>query len=241
MNAGIVRTLIVNADDFGQSESINEGIVEAVEQGIVTSTSAMVRWDAFPTAADWARGHPELTVGLHVDFGEWILDDGQWAPLYEVVDTDDETAVRDELERQLDRFDRVMGRPPSHLDSHQHVHLREPVRSAVLSAGRRLGAHVRSQSKVLYCGEFYGQWNGSTPHHESISVAALERLIAGLQPGTTELACHPGADELTDVTTMYADERAIERRTLCDARIRRAIVDQGVILRGFGPGDAAEA
>ena len=68
------RQLVVNADDFGQSDAINEGIVQSVERGIVTSTSAMVRWDAFVSGAGWARGR-DLSVGLHVDLGEELLGD----------------------------------------------------------------------------------------------------------------------------------------------------------------------
>jgi predicted glycoside hydrolase/deacetylase ChbG (UPF0249 family) len=197
----------------------------------------MVRWDAFVSGAGWARGR-DLSVGLHVDLGEWILRDGEWEQLYEVVDTDDEVAVRDEVDRQVRRFELVMGRLPTHLDSHQHVHLREPVRTVVLELGRRLGVHVRALSGTSYCGEFYGQWTPGVAHHESISIDALESLIARLPSGTTELACHPGADAVEDVTTMYASERAVERETLCDVRARKAISDHDVVLRSFLPADS---
>ncbi|PYS69828.1 MAG: hypothetical protein DMF73_14065 [Acidobacteria bacterium] len=56
------RYLIVNADDFGQSPGINRGVIEAHENGIVTSASLMVRWPAAAEAAQYARGHPDLSV-----------------------------------------------------------------------------------------------------------------------------------------------------------------------------------
>ena len=83
------RILVVNADDLGQSDGVNAGIAEAVADGVVTSTSLMVRWAAAPAAARWADAHPEVSVGLHVDLGEWVFRDGAWAPLYEVVPLDD--------------------------------------------------------------------------------------------------------------------------------------------------------
>ena len=50
--------LIVNADDFGRSSSINQGVARAHDEGIVTSTSAMVRWPAVEEAAAMARDRP---------------------------------------------------------------------------------------------------------------------------------------------------------------------------------------
>ena len=57
------RTLIVNADDFGQSAGITCGIVEAHEHGIVTSASLMVSWSASAAAAAYARTRAALSTG----------------------------------------------------------------------------------------------------------------------------------------------------------------------------------
>src|SRR5215470_9116375 len=62
------RYLIVNADDFGMCKGVNRGIIEAHARGIVTSTSLMVtRPVAAEDAAQRAREHPSLDLGLHVD------------------------------------------------------------------------------------------------------------------------------------------------------------------------------
>ena len=60
-----MRRLIVNADDFGLSEGVDHGIVDAFSNGIVTSTSLMVRRPAARHAAELARLHTRLSVGLH--------------------------------------------------------------------------------------------------------------------------------------------------------------------------------
>src|SRR5437867_1669555 len=132
------KYLIVNADDFGQSTGINRGIIEAHERSVVTSASLMVRWPAAIDAAQYAREHAKLSVGLHLDFGEWIYRHDEWEPLYEVVSADDRIEVMSEISNQLGRFRSLMGRGPTHIDSHQHVHLQEPVRSVLTAVANDL-------------------------------------------------------------------------------------------------------
>ncbi len=88
------RRLIVNADDFGQSRGVNRGVIEAHERGIVTSASLMVRWPAAAEAAAYARSRSGVSVGLHVDLGEWAAEAGAWRPRYAVTAVDDAGAVR---------------------------------------------------------------------------------------------------------------------------------------------------
>ena len=223
-------TLIVNADDLGQSEGINRGILSAHADGIVTSASVMVRWRASQRGCDEARD-VGLGLGLHLDLGEWSYDNGQWIPLYEVVDVDDEAAVRDELHRQVDRFIQLVGRPPGHLDSHQHVHQRATVKPAVHELAAALGVPVRGDAGIAHCGRFYGQTGEGEPLPDAISVDALLAVIENLPEGVTELGCHPGLDVTVD--TMYRAERALEVTALCDERVRKAIDALGIRLCSF--------
>ncbi|MGB7948954.1 MAG: ChbG/HpnK family deacetylase, partial [Candidatus Binatia bacterium] len=64
------KYLIVDADDFGQSPGINRGIIEAHDHGIVTTASLMTQWPGADEAAVYAKKHPELSVGLHLDLGD---------------------------------------------------------------------------------------------------------------------------------------------------------------------------
>ena len=226
------RYLIVNADDFGQSFGINRGVVEAHERGIVTSASLMVRWPAAVEAAGYGRERP-FSLGLHIDLGEWAYQDGQWEPLYEVVPLGDRTAVAEEVARQLDAFRQLAGKDPTHIDSHQHVHRREPVRSVLLETAHQLAVPLRECSpEVRYCGAFYGQTADGFPLADVISVAGLMRILAALPPGLTELGCHPGDED--DLHTMYGRERAEEMKVLCDPRVRAVLAARGIRLRSFG-------
>jgi predicted glycoside hydrolase/deacetylase ChbG (UPF0249 family) len=227
------RHLIVNADDFGMAESVNAGIAEAHESGIVTSATLMVDRLAAGSAAAYALSHPNLSVGLHLDLGEWLYRDGAWVARYEVVDVSDRAAVAGEVERQLERFEALLGRPPSHLDSHQHVHRQEPVAAVVREAGRQLGVTVRHQSRdIAYRGDFYGQWGKGEPYPEGITVDALVAVIRDLSPGWSELGCHPGAEH-PRFADPYGAERAVELGVLCDSRVRSALADSDVSLASF--------
>ena len=94
------RVLIVNADDFGRSPGVNAGIIRAHEEGIVTSTTLMVRWPDAAAAAAYGRD-ARPRVGLHLDLGEWAYRDGEWRELYAVVDDRDADAVEAEVAAQL--------------------------------------------------------------------------------------------------------------------------------------------
>jgi len=227
------RWLIVNADDFGQSHAINRGVVTAHEYGIVTSASLMVRWPAAVEAAAYAREHPRLSLGLHVDFGEWAYHDEHWVPLYTVSSASDACAAAQEVTRQLHGFQRLVGAAPTHLDSHQHVHREEPLHSILRDTARRLRVPLRdADPTVRYDGSFYGQSGRGHPVPAALSIAALVQLIERLPAGVTELGCHPG--EVDDaLESMYRDERAREVQTLCDAAVRAAVEASGVRLCSF--------
>ncbi|KAB2661272.1 MAG: ChbG/HpnK family deacetylase [Verrucomicrobia bacterium] len=226
------RQLIVNADDFGLSPGVNRGTVRAHEHGVVTSASLMVRGAAVAEAAAYARANPRLSVGLHLDLWEWECRDGEWRMVYGVVDATDAVAVEREVERQLAAFREMVGRDPTHLDSHQHAHRSDPLLSVARRAAGALGVVLRNDDpRVRYRGDFYGQTNRGEPCHGFVSVEAMVRVLGGLAPGLTEMGCHPGEDG--DVDSVYREERAIEVRTLCDPRLREAIAAGGIDLCSF--------
>jgi predicted glycoside hydrolase/deacetylase ChbG (UPF0249 family) len=227
----MTRLLVVNADDLGLSVSINDGIFRAHEQGIVTSASLMVRGPAAAAAAEAAARHPWLGLGLHVDLAEWVCEEGQWRAAYEVVDVTDPAAISRELDRQLDAFRALYGREPTHLDSHQHVHRAEPIRSIMGVRARELRLPLRHHGHVHYCGAFYGQSRAGATKPESITAVALADLIAALPEGATELCCHPAA--AADSQLAYGPERVLELEALCDPCVRAAVEDAAVELCTF--------
>lgn len=241
------RFVIVNADDFGLSAGINRGIIGAHERGIVTSASLMVRWPDAEEAAALARSHPSLSVGLHLDMGEWIYRDGDWQPLYQVLPPDaGQRHFLDEARRQLDAFQTLLGRAPSHLDSHQHCHRDEPLRSIAIEMSRELRIPLREiASPAAYLGDFYGQCGKGESFPELVSAASLRGILAGLPPGITELGCHPAA--ALDFDSPYRQERLAEFAALCDPRLMETVSSEKLRLISFheirppDPGDSPSA
>ena len=226
------RRLVVNADDFGRSHAINAGVVQAHVQGIVTSASLMVRHPAAADAVALAREHPGLGLGLHLDLTEWELTGDTWRARYTVVDTDDVGAVTAEVERQLESFRSLVGAEPTHLDSHQHVHRDEPVRSATVTAAAALSIPLREHGEIRYCGAFYGQDRRGQPFPQGITPDALAHLLRELEPGTTEIGCHPAT--VAEPFTSYSVERPVELVALCDPGVKRTIRECGIELCQFG-------
>jgi predicted glycoside hydrolase/deacetylase ChbG (UPF0249 family) len=226
------RFLIVNADDFGQSAAITRGIRRAHKQGVVTSASLMVRCTAAAFAAERAG---DLDLGLHVDLGEWAYRNENWVTIYERVEMNNKSHIADEIADQLAEFLRLTGKTPSHLDSHQHVHLHEPVLSVARGFAEDLGVPLRGLSpSIRYCGEFYGQSGRGDPCPQAIMVDAFVNLIRGLPAGVTEIACHPGEETDANELPAYNMERLLELETLCHPRVRDVIAEEQVRLCSFG-------
>ncbi|MGN6256538.1 MAG: carbohydrate deacetylase [Solirubrobacterales bacterium] len=228
--SGEQRFLVVNADDLGLSKAVNDGIFAAHEGGIVTSASLMVRQGAAPEAAERATEHLELAIGLHVDLGEWNYEAGDWTLAYSHCDGDDPQEVEAECRAQLDRFRALLGRDPTHLDSHQHVHESEPAKAAAEALAAELEVPLRNRA-IRYEGGFYGQSGKGEPFPEGITPERLIELIRALPRGWTEIGCHPAAGPVP--TSSYDAERQIELETLRDPEVKNLLNVMQINLCSF--------
>jgi predicted glycoside hydrolase/deacetylase ChbG (UPF0249 family) len=228
-------SLIVNADDFGYSRGVNRGIVEAHEDGIVTSASLMVKQPAAVEAARYAQAHPELDVGLHVELRRWSTPRLRRWPEGKL-----QAVVERDIAAQFAEFRRLLDRDPTHLDSHHHRHRIDSLRPLFQSLAQELNVPLRHfASDVTFCGEFYGHDGRGQPDPDAITPTALVGVLESLRPGVTELGCHPGYTD--GLRSWYREERVQEVRTLCDSRVRLAIDRFGIKLVSFRSVDAHAA
>jgi chitin disaccharide deacetylase len=139
------KQLVVNADDFGFTPDVNEGIVEAHQRGILTATTLMANGAAFDDAVRLAGEHPSLDVGCHLVLvsGRSLLT-GRPLPLTVsqllMAIAKRQLRIYEELAAQVRKIV-AAGIKPTHLDTHKHTHLAPPVLEAVARVGEEFGIH----------------------------------------------------------------------------------------------------
>lgn len=219
-----MKFLIVNADDFGYGCGVNRAVARLHDQGVVTSAGLMVNTPGTVEAVALAAARPRLSLGLHVNF----TNEAQ-----RLVEFDDAAVCRRELRRQFDRFVELTGRPPSHLDSHQHVHRRPACQPSFLELALEYGLPLRDRPPVTFKGGFYGQWEYGVSQPAKVSFEAFSHIVSTeLQRGIYELAVHPGYHDAT-ATYVYHLDREWELETLSDPRLPALLGELGVRLISY--------
>ena len=247
--------LIVNADDFGYTEHVSAGILRAHRDGIVTATTFMTNAPHTDGAARLARATPSLDVGVHlvVSYGQPLSDvasvrslvdaDGKFFRSKALLsrDVDREEALT-EYRAQHEKARDLLGRDPTHLDTHHWVHDHPALEWAIGELARKTGAAARIHSDeqrdrlrargvrtpAFFAREFQGE--GKVGVQQLLDL--LERLAK--RKDITELMCHPGeADEDMVKRSGYARERPTELSTLTDPRVRAAVKELGISLATF--------
>ncbi|MCY8836793.1 chitin disaccharide deacetylase [Bacillus atrophaeus] len=128
-----MKSLIINADDFGFSRGVNLGIIDAFQRGVLTSTTLMTNMLEMEHAVLLARGNHELGVGVHLTLtaGRPLLsglqtvtdEDGNFRKLsyYQGFFDIDLDEVYQEWRAQIEKA-LSCGLHPTHIDSHHHIH-----------------------------------------------------------------------------------------------------------------------
>lgn len=242
------KRLIVNADDLGRTRGINRGVFEAHAAGVVTSATMMVNYEAARNVPELSRAHPGLGIGLHVALtgGASALPAAQIPSL---CDGSGRLAAKPEglaalgpapgevlaeARAQLQLFQTIMGRLPTHFDSHHHSHELPVVFEAVVTLARECERPVRNTGPemaerlrahgVRTTDRFVASFFGGTAN-----VDTLEDVLYSLEAGTTELMCHPAhVDEELRSSSGYAEPRDAERKALQDIRVRSMMRALGV-------------
>lgn len=244
-----MRALIVNADDFGLTRGVSAGILAAHRHGIVTSTTVLVTAAVDRRQLDEARAaglglglHVNLTLGTPLTRGRSLVDaSGRFVRDPRRAAAAAEAAhVRAEVEAQIARFEALVGRRPTHLDSHHHVGLYPPVRDVVLDVARAHGLPVRSQDAgararargagLRTTDHFFGEAGPGAYWSAARTLAALRAL----PPGVSEFMAHPGRFDDDLGYSRYGRQREVELAGLGGPAARGAAAALGITLRHFG-------
>jgi chitin disaccharide deacetylase len=270
------RLLIVNADDYGLTEGVSAAILDAHRHGVVTSTSALALGSGFARSAPWLAGAERLGVGVHLAaVGEdppllsarevpTLVDrkgrlDPSWRRFLPrcAAGHVDAADLRREFAAQVEAV-RGHGVRPTHLDSHQNLHLWPLVRDVLFELGEREGIRVVRVTRSAAAGAVgrvvrrlaadlerrcdergWAYARASTGLDEAgalaepAMLAALDRLGATAAP-TAELATHPGGGADPDLARYrwgyrWHDEYA----ALCAPAVRERVRRHGFRLGSF--------
>ena len=186
------RRLIVNADDFGASSSINEAVIRAHREGILTSASLMVNEPAFDQAVALARAHPRIGIGLHLTllYGHSALSKEKIPDLVDetqkfsfnpvavgmryFADRRLKSQLTAEIDAQFQKF-KSTGLPLDHVNGHLHLHLHPTVFQILCSNVSRWGiTHLRLTHDPFWLNA------ALTPGHwfYRVSHAMIHRVLA---------------------------------------------------------------
>jgi len=155
------RRLVINADDFGRSPSINAAVIQAHREGVLTSASLMMNEPATEEAVALAKANPGLGVGLHLTL---LCGHSALAPqeIPELVNARREfsnnpvgvgwryfissrlaESLRREIAAQFERF-RATGLVLDHVNGHLHLHLHPTIFTLLMEEATRFGiTHLR--------------------------------------------------------------------------------------------------
>jgi predicted glycoside hydrolase/deacetylase ChbG (UPF0249 family) len=218
------KLLIIHADDMGMAHSVNRATFEALEKGWITSASIMVPCPWFPEAAEYAREHPDLDLGLHLTLtSEWKT--YRWGPISDgaassLLDKhgyfpNTETAlaaqampvdVEKEIRAQIEKA-HAAGVNFTHLDSHMGALFKTPELFRVYEQAAR-DYHV--PNLVAPKGSPHSHPADVIPANTLVItqdlqirpgvprkrwLKAYEHMLAPLGPGIYELIVHLGYDD----------------------------------------------
>ncbi|HWI63267.1 MAG TPA: ChbG/HpnK family deacetylase [Symbiobacteriaceae bacterium] len=265
--------LIVNADDFGLTESVSRGIIQAHREGILTSTTFMVNFPWAPEMAPLLGEAPRLGVGVHLNLTTGspllppesvptLVEDGQFTKaLVRLFTRADAAEVRAEWAAQVERGIALLGRTPTHLDTHRYLQAHPRFTAVLIDIAR---TYKIPAVRCLYPGpelnlaQMVASWNPmrivveralrrsaeatgqSGLKHPEVTLAGdftLPGLLTKLgQVGnrTAELVSHPGLvdDRLRSLSSMQ-EHREEELAALISPAARRKVEDLGISLITF--------
>lgn len=165
-----MNTILINADDFGQNESITHGIAELIALKRLHATSLMVNMPYAPQAAQLAlHFEPQIRIGLHLNFTEGQPLSSSWKRRYGtdfpslmqlmvalILGQIDPKDLRQELQCQWQRHTDYLGRCPDIIDGHQHVHQFPRIRQVL--------------SDFLLEQDYQGLCRATHPEHQTLSL-----------------------------------------------------------------------
>lgn len=228
--------IIINADDFGYSRSVNYGIIDAHTEGVLTSTTLMTNMPGAEHAYELGKQHPNLGIGVHLTLtcGKPLLKnnhtlvdaDGNFKKLhnYEQKFHIDQDEVYAEWKAQIETF-LSAGLTPTHLDSHHHVNNLEPI----LPVFKRLAHEYQLPVRNNFSQDDYSKLITTDlfEYNPEVLLLDTEKLLEKYNDEkTVEIMCHPAYLDKSVVTgSTYVMPRIEELDALIHPDLKAKLMD----------------
>lgn len=223
--------VLFNADDYGLTKGVTDGIIKAHVEGVVHATTLMMNGNAVAYAVEQAKQHPNLRVGIHLvltwgkplrdDVSDLINEAGtfKFNSTFAEMEAPDVHQVEKEWRTQIEAF-LATGLTLHHIDSHHHVHGWEPLKEVVYKLAKDFQVPVRYVDSLkespeilltdtLYVG-FYGEGVGRD----------LFEKLHGLPVESVEVMTHPAyVDSDLQQVSSYTSKRKEELDILCSLKV----------------------
>ncbi len=214
--------VIFNADDFGLTKGISDGIIQAHVDGVVNSTTLMMNGQAVDYAVNQAKLTPTLAVGIHLvlTYGKPILRNVsaivdqtgyfKFTKTTSGIDQDDLAHIELEWRAQLEAFI-ATGLVLDHIDSHHHVHGWPELKELVIKLASEYQVPVRyvdtlkEEKQLLYTEKLWLDF------YQEGATKDIFTAIQGLNTPSIEVMTHPAIiDEDLKKVSSYVDDRKRE-------------------------------
>lgn len=233
-----MKYLIVNADDFNLTRGINRAILECHDHGIVTSTTLLVTLPLSAQFIQALKSRPHLGKGIHLSLtlGDRVHPKTPFALnrglLPEIHRIPADVAER-EYEAQILKFKNLLGKLPTHMDTHHHIHGHANIFDAIRRLSRKYKIPYRKVNHSVP-GATHFLFEDLDPERHWTRDQFL-RCLKHLPKGISEIMVHPGyVDQELRHISSFLDGREFERRFLSDRSILRLADRENIKLIHFG-------
>lgn len=227
--------VIINADDFGYTKAVTDGIIKAYHLGIVRSSTALCNMEYIQYGKELLKDCPDLALGVHLTLtlgksltkNQTLTDENGYfyKPSQLKNHQFDIEEVYQEFKAQIEKFIEVFGFMPSHLDSHHGMHDFQNNLEASQRLANEYHLPLRRYNHFLFVNEFI---------QENVSVEGFINILEKYKGQDIEIMSHCGECDLELYQkSSYSMERVKELAVLCHPQVKEYIQNNHIIITNY--------
>lgn len=242
----MIKKMIFNSDDFGMCEGNTIGVLLAHKNGILTSATCMMNMPYAEFALNESKKFPDFGVGIHLvlTVGRPLLEgaksfvdeNGNFRRPKSYADGQphaDKDELYNEWKAQIEKFIKVAGHKPTHIDSHHHVHMLPWHIDIAKKLAQEYDIPMRQRDKVLDTYEYVKV--DENFYEDGVTIECLKDILTNNNDEILEVMAHVALldQELYDMSS-YNLPRMKELQIITSDEMKQFIKDNNIELVHFG-------